>query len=161
MFCILTNFGQSVILCPFKPQMWHAYEDVFYVFWLGCVAFVVATMVYSFFFLHVSTLWFFILQLMQCLLVFHVLLCVFVGTTCLILCGINNAFLVFVVIIPSSHNIAAYLCYCSVDCFIHVVTILRYDCKLALNTIVRILIVVSLINHKLASKSTHSKPPFF
>jgi hypothetical protein len=25
--------------------MWHAYEDVFYVFWLGCATYVVATMV--------------------------------------------------------------------------------------------------------------------
>jgi len=45
-------------LCPFKPHMWHAYEDVFYVFWLGCAAFVVATMVCSFLFLHITTLWF-------------------------------------------------------------------------------------------------------
>jgi hypothetical protein len=57
-FCILANFGQSIILCPFKPQMWHAYKDVFYGFWLGYVASMVTTMVCSFFFLHVSTLWF-------------------------------------------------------------------------------------------------------
>ncbi len=44
-FCISISFGQFVILCPFKPQMWHAYEDVFYVFWLGCATYVVATMV--------------------------------------------------------------------------------------------------------------------
>ncbi len=69
-FCISTNFGQSIILCPFKPQMWHAYEDVFCGFWLGCVAFVVATVVYFFFFLHVSTLWFTIPQFVQCLLIF-------------------------------------------------------------------------------------------
>jgi hypothetical protein len=57
-FCISTNFGQSVILCPFKPYMWHAYEDLFCGFWLGYVAFVTTTMVYSFFFLHVSILCF-------------------------------------------------------------------------------------------------------
>jgi hypothetical protein len=28
-FWISVNFGQFVILCPFKPKMWHAYEDVF------------------------------------------------------------------------------------------------------------------------------------
>jgi hypothetical protein len=33
-FCISTHFGQSVILCPFEPQMWHAYEDVLCGFWL-------------------------------------------------------------------------------------------------------------------------------
>jgi hypothetical protein len=48
-FCISTNFGQFVILCPFKPQMWHAYEDVFYGFWLGCVASMVAIVVFFFF----------------------------------------------------------------------------------------------------------------
>ncbi len=61
-FFILANFGQSVILCPLKPQMWHAYEDVFYGFWLVHITFVVATMVCSFFFLHVATLWFIIPQ---------------------------------------------------------------------------------------------------
>ncbi len=55
--CILTNFGQYVILCPFKPQMWHAYENVFYVFWLSCETSVVTIVVYYFFFLQVSTLW--------------------------------------------------------------------------------------------------------
>jgi hypothetical protein len=29
--------------------MWHAYEDIFCGFWLGCVAFVVTTVVYLFF----------------------------------------------------------------------------------------------------------------
>jgi hypothetical protein len=56
-FYISIKFGQFVILCPFKPQMWYAYEDVFYGFWFCCATFVVATMVCSFFFLHVSTLW--------------------------------------------------------------------------------------------------------
>jgi hypothetical protein len=64
-------------LCPFKPQMWHVYEDVFYGFWLGCVASIVATMVWSFFFLHVSTLWFVIPQFVQCLSVFPILFYVF------------------------------------------------------------------------------------
>jgi hypothetical protein len=48
-FYILANFGQSVILCPFKPQMWHAYEDVFCVFWFGCATSMVATVVCFFF----------------------------------------------------------------------------------------------------------------
>jgi hypothetical protein len=53
-FCISTNFGQFVILCPFKPQMWHAYEDVFYGFWLGCVASMVVIVVCFFFFFCMS-----------------------------------------------------------------------------------------------------------
>jgi hypothetical protein len=57
-FLHLNNFGQFVILCPFKPQIWHACENVLCVFWLGCVTFMVATMVCYFLFLHVSTLWF-------------------------------------------------------------------------------------------------------
>ncbi len=117
-FCISTNFGQSIILCPFKPHMWHAYEDFFCVFWIGCVTFVVATMVCSLFFLHVSTLWFVIPQFVQCLSVFPVLLCVFAGATCLILCGIDSAFLASIIVIPFSHNITASLCCCSVDRFI-------------------------------------------
>jgi hypothetical protein len=120
--------------------MWHAYEDVFCVFWLGCVISMVATMVYSFFFLHVSTLWFVIAQFVQCLLVFLVLLCVFVGTAYLILCG---TLLAFVVIIPSSHNNATSLCCYNINHFIFVVTIMRYDCKPTLNTIIKKLYVVS------------------
>jgi hypothetical protein len=50
-FYISSNFGQSIILCPFKPQMWHAYEDVFYGFWFGCV-----TSVAGFFFLFFACL---------------------------------------------------------------------------------------------------------
>ncbi len=88
------------------------------------------------------TLWFVIPQFVQCLLVFLVLLCVFVGTTCLILYGIDSALLVSIVVIPSSHNIAASICCCSVDHFILVVAILKYDCKLALNIIVKKLSVV-------------------
>jgi hypothetical protein len=45
-FYTLANFGQFVILCPFKPHMWHAYKDVLCVFWLGCVVSMVATMVF-------------------------------------------------------------------------------------------------------------------
>ncbi len=47
-FCISTNFGQFFILCPFKPQMWHAYEDVFCGFWFGRVAPMVAIVVFFF-----------------------------------------------------------------------------------------------------------------
>jgi hypothetical protein len=72
----------------------------------------------------------------------YILLCVFASIVYLIFCGIDNALLTFVVVIPSSHNIAASLrCY-NVDCFILAITILRYDCKLVLNTIVRKLYVV-------------------
>jgi uncharacterized membrane protein len=117
--------------------MWHVYEDVFYGFWLGCDASVVAIMVCSFFFLNVSTLWFIIPQFVQCLLVFLVLLCVFASTICLVLCGTYNAFFTSVVIMPFSHNIATSLCCCNVDYFIPIVTILKYYCKLVLNTIVR------------------------
>ncbi len=123
--------------------MWHAYKDVFYGFWLGCVTSMVAIVVYFFFLLHDSTLWFVIPQFVQCLSIFHVVLCVFVGIAYLILCGINNAFLTSIVVITSSHNIAASLCCCNVDRFILVITIKRYDCKLAPNTIVRKLSMVS------------------
>jgi hypothetical protein len=62
----------------------------------------------------------------------------------LILCGINNALLAFAIVIPSSHNIVASLCYCNVDRFILVIVIPRYDCKHVLNTIVKRLFVVDI-----------------
>jgi hypothetical protein len=68
--------------------MQHAYEDVLCGSWLGCVTSLVTIVVYSFLFLHVSTLWFVIPQFMQYSLVFHIILCVF----------INVASLVFVVL---------------------------------------------------------------
>jgi hypothetical protein len=37
---------------------------------------------------------------------------------------------------PSSHNIIASLCCCSVDYFILIIAILMYDCKPTLNIIV-------------------------
>jgi len=49
-FCILVNFRQSIILCPFKPHVRHAYEDVLCGFWLGCVTSLVAIVVYFLFF---------------------------------------------------------------------------------------------------------------
>jgi hypothetical protein len=54
----------------------------------------------------------------------------------LVLCGIENELLAFVIVMPSSHNIVASLC-CSVDHFILIVAILKYGYKLVLNTIVR------------------------
>ncbi len=69
------------------------YEDVFYGFLFGCVAFVVTIMVYSFFFLHVSTLWFCIPQYVQYLSIFPILLYVFVSVACLVFYGIESAFL--------------------------------------------------------------------
>jgi len=74
---------------------------------------------------------------MQCLSVFPVLICVFVDITYLILYGIDSALLACVVVIPSSHNIAASLFYYSVEHFILVVTTLRNDCKLTPYTIVK------------------------
>jgi len=141
-FCISTNFGQSIILYPFKPHMWHAYEDVFYGFLLGCVTSVVATMVYSFFFLHVSTFWFVIPQFVQCLSIFPVLLYVFTSATYFVFCGTQSALLASVVIMSSSHNIVASLCYCIVNYFILAIVIMRYDYKLALNIVVKKLFVI-------------------
>jgi len=60
----------------------------------------------------------------------------------LILCGTDSAFLASVVVIPSSHNIATSLCYCSVDHFILAIKIVRYDCKPVLNTIVKKFLMV-------------------
>jgi hypothetical protein len=54
----------------------------------------------------------------------------------LVLYGIDSAFLVSIVVIPSSHNIVTSLCCYSVDHFILVVAILKYDYKPVLNTIV-------------------------
>ncbi len=51
------------------------------------------------------------------MLVFHVLLCVFASTAYLIFYGTDNAFLVSIITIFFSHNIATSLCCCSVDYF--------------------------------------------
>ncbi len=67
---------------------------------------------------------------------------VFGGATCFVFCGIDSAFLALAIAIPSSHNITASSCSWSVNCFIPVVAILKYDCKLILNTIVRKLSMV-------------------
>ncbi len=72
----------------------------------------------------------------------YIILCFFT-TTCLILCGTESALLASVIVIPFSHNIAAFIC-CSVDRFILAIAILRYDCKPTLNTIVRKLFVVGI-----------------
>jgi hypothetical protein len=69
------------------------------------------------------------------LLVFLVLLNVFGGAAYLVLYGIESALLASTIVIPS-HNIATSLRYCNIDYFILEITILRYDCKLAPNTIV-------------------------
>ncbi len=122
--------------------MWHAYEDVFCDFWLSYVAFLVATMVCSFFFLHVFTLWFIIPQFVQHLLVFLILLCVFTNVAYLVFCGIESAFLISTVVMSFSHNIITSLCCCSVDRFILIISIMRYDCKPILNIVVKKLFVV-------------------
>ncbi len=92
-----------------------AYENVFCSFWFSCVAYVVAIMVCSFFFLYVSTLWLIIWQFVQYLLVFLVLLYVFGSGACLIYFGIESTLLAFAVVMPSSHNIATSLCCCNVE----------------------------------------------
>ncbi len=83
---------------------------------------------------------------MRYLSVFLVLLYVFSGVACLVICGTKNAFLASIIIISSSHNIIASLCCCSVnhvDHFIAAIAIMSYDYKLTLNTIVKKLFVVS------------------
>jgi hypothetical protein len=47
-------------------------------------------------------------------------------------------------IVMLSHNIVASLWCCSVDCFILTVTIMRYDCKLALKIVIRKLFMVGI-----------------
>jgi hypothetical protein len=122
--------------------MWHAYEDVFCGFWLGCVAFMVATMGCFFFFLHVFKFMIRhpIIYVMFVNLPYIIL--IFIGVTYFVLCGIKSALLVSTIVMPSSHNIVVSLCCCSVNCFVFVFTILKYDCKPALNLIVKNLSVV-------------------
>ncbi len=79
---------------------------------------------------------------MQCLSVFPVLLCVFVGVIYLVFNGTKSALLASIIIMSSSHNIFTFLCCCSVDRFILTVAIWRYDCKFNLNTLVKKLYVV-------------------
>jgi hypothetical protein len=78
------------------------------------------------------------------LLVFPILFSVFGGAAYLVLCGIESELLVFVVVMPFSHNIATSLCCCSVELFILAIAIMKYDCKLALNTIINKLFVVGI-----------------
>jgi len=48
-FCISWNFGQFVILCPFKPKMWQAYENILCNFWLSWATSIATIVVYFFF----------------------------------------------------------------------------------------------------------------
>ncbi len=82
-------------------------------------------------------------QFVQYLSIFLVSFCVFGGIACFVFCT-KSALLASVVVIPSSHNITTSLCCCSVDRFILVVATLRYECKLAINTIVKKLFVVDI-----------------
>ncbi len=66
-----------------------------------------------------------------------ILLNVFGGAAYLVLCGTENAFLTPTIVIFSSHNIPTSLCCYSVDRFMLVVTILRYDYKSTLNIIIK------------------------
>jgi protein-S-isoprenylcysteine O-methyltransferase Ste14 len=81
---------------------------------------------------------------MQNLSIFLVLFYVFGGVAYFVLCGTYSAFLASTVIVPSSHNIVASLCYWSVNHFILVVTILMYDYKPTLNIIVRKLFMIGI-----------------
>jgi hypothetical protein len=80
---------------------------------------------------------------MQYLSIFLLLLFIFANATYLVSYGIESALLASTIGMPSLHNIVTSLCYCSVDHFIPTVTILRYDYKPSLNTIIRKLFVVS------------------
>jgi len=66
----------------------------------------------------------------------------FSDATYFVLCSTDNALLTSAIVIPSSHNILAPLCCRSVDCSILEVTILKYDCKLALDIVVKKLSMV-------------------
>ncbi len=81
---------------------------------------------------------------MQYLSILLILLCVFASVAWLVLCGIESALLAFEVVMPSSHNIIASLCCYSVDHFILVVAILRYDCNHVLNIVVKKLSMVGI-----------------
>jgi hypothetical protein len=94
--------------------------------------------------LHVSTLWFIIPQFVQCLSIFLILLNVFIDVTYLVLYGTKSALLVSIVVMISSHNIVAPLYYFRIDFFILAIAILRHNCKLTLNTIVRKLSMVGM-----------------
>ncbi len=95
------------------------------------------------------------------MLVFFILPCVFGGAFSLLFYDIEkNVLLTLAVVIFFSHNITTSLC-CSVDCFILVIVISRYDCKPTLNIVVKKLLWLVLINHESISESSHSKPPLF
>jgi hypothetical protein len=119
--CHFISIQTTNVACVWRCLLW-------FLTWLCYL--LVAIVVCSFFFLHVFTLWFVIPQFVQYLLVFPILLYIFAGVTCLVLCGTKSALLAFVVVMPSSHNIVTSLCYCSVDYFIPVVIIMRYDYNL-------------------------------
>ncbi len=119
-------YTQSIILCPFKPWMWQAYELFFWPLWGWLVAFVVITMGSPFFStLHISTLWLSLPQFMQCLLIFPGFVCSFIITANLKNFDTNSALWAFVGVIPSSHSKAASLCNYNMVRFILEVAILK------------------------------------
>jgi hypothetical protein len=73
----------------------------------------------------------------------YITLCV-ASVIYLVLYGTKSALLAFVVIMSSSHNITTSLCCYGVNHFILVVTILKYDRKFIINTIIRKIFVVSI-----------------
>ncbi len=74
-----------------------------------------------------------------------IILC-FANVVSLVLCGTESALLVYVIIMPSSHNIATFLCCCNIDLLITKVTMMRYDCKHVLHIIVKTLSTVGAYN---------------
>jgi hypothetical protein len=95
----------------------------------------------------------------QYLSLFLVLLYVFGGSVCLVFYGIESALLALTTIIPCLHNIVISLCCCNVDRFIPIITILRYDYKPILNTIVKNCLWLLFITHEPTFKFVHNKLP--
>ncbi len=67
-----------------------------------------------------------------------------IGIIYLVIYGIDNALLVSTIVILSSHNIDDSICCYNVDSFIPTIVILKYDCKLALNIVVKNLSIVGI-----------------
>jgi hypothetical protein len=80
----------------------------------------------------------------QYLSVVPILFYAFGGVACFVFCGTESALLASMVVIPSSHNIVTSLSCSSVDYFIPAITILKCDCKLALNTVIKKLSMVGI-----------------
>ncbi len=129
-FCISINFKQFVILCQFKPHIWHAYEDVFCV--CHCNLLLLLSTCFHIVISH-SIIWQYLFSLPYIIVCFW-WCCMF---------STKSALLDSIVVMPSSHNIATSLCCYSVEIFIPIVIIIRYDYKFILDIVVKKLSVVS------------------